>query len=104
MNGRWILAALLTAAALGGGPALADPDPDRGDIREIRVGMDVAKVPQDGYSGFRCADKLEVTLSGWDEFTRCGTDASGFHAVRFDYDEAKNSALAHLSPAVTDIR
>lgn len=60
------------------------------DLREFRVGMPVAELPAEGYTGFACADDPARKLDGWRDFAACPADARGLHAVRFGYDEAAN--------------
>ncbi len=86
------LAALLLAVAAAW-PATADTlpgAPEDNDLREFRVGMALDRLPRTGYLGFACADDPGRKLDSWQGFRECPADASGWHAVRFQYDEAAN--------------
>ena len=85
---RRIPAALLLALATAG-PAAAAAPPDN-DLREFRVGMAVDEMPRTGYLGFACAAGPGRKLDGWQGYNQCPPEASGWHAVRFQYDEAAN--------------
>jgi hypothetical protein len=52
--------------------------------------MRVDELPKSGYGSFMCAAEPDRKLNGWDEFRSCPKDASGFHALRFRYDEKAN--------------
>ena len=87
---RWTLAALLLALAAVR-PAAADlpPGVPENDLREFRIGMTADELPLTGYLGFACADAGRK-LDGWQSYRQCPPGASGWHAVRFEYDEAAN--------------
>jgi len=57
------------------------------DLREFRVGMNVAELPQVGYAGFGCGADGR-TLSSWQNWRDCPPDPSGLRVVRFHYDPA----------------
>jgi hypothetical protein len=81
---RFSLVAAVLLVSLGGARA-AEPT----DLREFRVGMPAAALPQTGYTGFACADDPKIALADWRDWRRCPSDATGRHAVRFRYrDEA----------------
>ena len=85
-------AALLLALAVAL-PAVAGAPPGaagENDLREFRVGMSVDELPRAGYLGWSCADNPERKLAGWQDYRQCPGQASGWHAVRFQYDEAAN--------------
>ncbi len=82
---RGITAALLFALA-SALPAVAEEN----DLREFRVGMSVDQMPHAGYLGLACAGNPERKLANWDDYRQCPAQASGWHAVRFQYDEAAN--------------
>lgn len=88
---RRVLAALLLASAAAC-PAAADtlPGTPENDLREFRVGMAADEMPRTGYLGFACADGSGRKLGGWQDYRQCPAQASGWHAVRFQYDEAAN--------------
>ncbi len=89
---RRILAALLLALAAAH-PAAAEPLPaasESNDLREFRIGMAADEMPRTGYLGFACADGPGRKLDGWQDYRQCPAEASGWHAVRFQYDEAAN--------------
>ena len=60
------------------------------DLREFRIGMAVDEMPRTGYLGFACAGGPGRTLDGWPGYSQCPPESSGWHAVRFQYDEAAN--------------
>lgn len=82
---RNVAAALLFALAFAL-PAAAEEN----DLREFRVGMGVDQMPHAGYLGLACAGNPERKLANWEDYRQCPAQASGFHAVRFQYDEAAN--------------
>ncbi len=82
---RGIAAALLFALA-SALPAVAEEN----DLREFRIGMSVDQMPHEGYLGLACAGNPEGKLANWDDYRQCPAQASGWHAVRFQYDEAAN--------------
>jgi hypothetical protein len=87
-KGRAWLAALSLWASIG---AAAAAEPAGGnDLREFRVGMAVRDLPNEGYTGFACADDPARTLRGWDEYAACPADGDGLHGVRFRFDDALN--------------
>ncbi len=86
---RRIPAALLLALVTTG-PAAAAGAPDSNDLREFRVGMAVDEMPRTGYLGFACAAGPGRKLDGWQGYGQCPAETSGWHAVRFQYDEAAN--------------
>jgi hypothetical protein len=58
------------------------------DLREFRVGMNAADLPQSGYAGFGCAADPGRTLSNWQDWRQCPPDLSCLRVVRFRYDPA----------------
>jgi len=89
---RRVLAAVLLALAAAR-PAAADSPPgapENNDLREFRIGMAADEMPRTGYRGFACADGPGRKLGGWQDYRQCPAGASGWHAVRFQYDEAAN--------------
>jgi hypothetical protein len=59
------------------------------DLREFRVGMNAAELPQAGYAGFGCEPEGRA-LSNWQDWRECPPDPSGLRVVRFRYDPATN--------------
>jgi hypothetical protein len=89
---RRILSALLLALAAAH-PASAEAlpgAPEDNDLREFRIGMAADELPRTGYLGFACAGDPGRKLDGWQGYRQCPAQASGWHAVRFQYDEAAN--------------
>ncbi len=86
---RTLVALLLALVAVR--PAAADTAPGgpENDLREFRIGMTADEMPRTGYLGFACADAGRK-LDGWQAYRECPADASGWHAVRFQYDEDAN--------------
>ena len=90
-SGRRSLAALLLAlAAACPAAAQSPPGTPENDLREFRIGMTADEMPRAGYLGFACADDAARKLDGWQGYRQCPAEASGWHAVRFQYDEAAN--------------
>ena len=85
MTVRRIFAALLLALASALPAAAAE-----NDLREFRIGMSVGELPRVGYLGLACAEMPERKLSDWQDYRQCRAQASGWQAVRFQYDEAAN--------------
>lgn len=85
---RLLLAAMLLATLPAGAAETTD-------LREFRVGMPVAALPQSGYAGFACADDPALTLAGWQDWRRCPADAAGRRAVRFRYAEGETKVAGH---------
>lgn len=83
-------------AALIAGPAIAAEDPLEGDIRDLRVGMNVAELPAEGYVDLACGSnggEPGTALGGWAEFERCPADAAGLHEVAFAFAPSPLAAL-----------
>ena len=93
----WLHGAVcLLAVAMLGGPLRAAEDPEQGDLRELRVGMSVDELPEEGYADFACGHDGEVpgpALAGWQEFRRCPADALGRHEVAFAFAPSPLAAL-----------
>jgi len=86
---RSILGALLLVAAASA--AEAADDPAAGDIRNLKVGLKVADLPEVGYVGFACGGdggEPPQAIAGWREFRACPADASGLREVVFEYDDS----------------
>jgi hypothetical protein len=87
---------LLLILALAPAAATAAEDPHEGDLRELRVGMTVPELPQEGYVNFACGhDGAEPgpPIAGWQDFAACPADPAGWHEVAFEYAQ---SPLAEL--------
>jgi hypothetical protein len=56
------------------------------DLRDIRIGMPVADLPNAGYSGFVCASDAGHKLLGWSGWRDCPSDTEGLHTIRFGFD------------------
>lgn len=92
---RAFLLAPLLLAALAASPAAGAPSAgDQNDLRDIRLGMNVADLPSSGYLGFTCADMPKDApgraLQGWEDYRKCPAEPSGLRAVGFRYDESTN--------------
>lgn len=63
-------------------------DPQNGDIRDLKVGVQVNELPHSGYVNFSCvgADAITSALTQWTDFRRCDVNADGLYEVRFQYD------------------
>lgn len=60
------------------------------DLRDIRVGMEAQELQRSGYVGLACADAPGTAPAEWQDYARCPAAADGRHAVRFQYDDARN--------------
>ena len=87
---RRVRAVLLLALAAAAPPGAPPETQETNDLREFRVGMAVDEMPRAGYLGFACASGSGRKLDGWQDYRQCPPEASGWHAVRFRYDEAAN--------------
>lgn len=65
--------------------AAAESSPGN-DLRDIRIGMPVADLPNAGYIDFACASDPRHKLTVWSGWRDCSADADGLHAVRFGFD------------------
>jgi hypothetical protein len=50
-------------------------------LRDIRIGMSAADLPDAGYIGFACASDASRKLSDWSGWRDCPSDAEGLHAI-----------------------
>jgi hypothetical protein len=72
-------------------PGSTAEDPLQGDLRDLRVGMQVSELPAEGYVNLACGnDGAEpgLDLASWADFERCPADAAGLHEIAFEYDES----------------
>lgn len=86
MRTRRFAAVLATALAVATATAARA---EQTDIRDFRVGMNVADFPASGYV-LACRSDTAIALDSWQEFARCGADAAGLHAVAVRYDDDAN--------------
>lgn len=84
------IAALLIMLVAAMPASAATAATEDNDLREFRVGMNVNEMPLAGYLGFICAGNGGRKLENWQDYRQCPAEASGWHAVRFQYDEAAN--------------
>lgn len=71
--------------------ANAAEDPEDGDIRDLKVGIDVSQLPKTGYVAIRCAlsGGAEIKpLADWTGYGECPRDKFGHALVAFDYDDS----------------
>ena len=88
---RLTLVTLLFAlAAVRLAAAESVPGTPENDLREFRIGMAVDELPRTGYLGFACANGSGQKLDAWQGYRQCPAESSGWHAIRFQYDEAAN--------------
>jgi hypothetical protein len=80
-----LAAGLLAWIALAGAPARAE-EFGGNDLRDIRIGMAAADLPESGYVDFYCAADPKRALAGWKNWRDCPAEASGARAIRFGYD------------------
>ncbi len=64
----------------------AAPNDPGNDLRDIRIGMPVADLPDAGYIGFACANDTGRKLPGWSGWRDCPPNADGLHSIRFGFD------------------
>ena len=71
--------------------AIAAEDLRRATIWDLKLGQPVSAQPSpDEYRGFACGSNggpPRQQLSGWDDFRRCGAEASGLREIYFEYDD-----------------
>jgi hypothetical protein len=84
------LLALLAPAGRAAGQDAGNKDSAGNDLRDIRLGMPAADLPDAGYANFACATDPQKSLAGWKGWHDCPADASGLHAIAFSYDPATN--------------
>ena len=75
------LSALLSMAA-----PLAAEEFAGNDLRDVRIGMAAADLPESGYIDLACASAPERALAGWKNWSDCPAGSDGTHAVRFGFD------------------
>jgi hypothetical protein len=85
-----VLAGVAIALALST-PGWSAEDPLQGDLRDLRVGMQVGDLPAVGYVGLACGNdggEPGQALASWAEFDRCPADAAGLREIAFEYDDS----------------
>jgi hypothetical protein len=72
------------------------------DLRDIRLGMAVADLPESGYVDFACAADPKHMLAGWANWRDCPADANATRAIRFGYDPStsRDGTLVAGHPAI----
>lgn len=81
-------ALILLVVTLIPAAARAAEDPREGDLRDLRVGMTVAELPDQGYAGIACGnDGAEPgpPIAGWRDYRACPANPAGWHEVAFEY-------------------
>jgi hypothetical protein len=78
-----ILTAVVLALTLRFSAAQDGPDYD---LRDIRVGMLVANIPDVGYVNLICANDPNRKLRQWSDWRECPADVDALHAIRFGFD------------------
>ena len=74
------------------GIAAAQPRPDPGEIRGLKLGLDARKMSPDGFGEFACGSNggaPRQKIDGFADFAKCRAEPSGLHEVylRFDDEE-----------------
>ena len=72
-------------------PGWSAEDPLQGDLRDLRVGMQVGDLPAVGYVGLACGNdggEPGQALASWAEFNQCPADAAGLREIAFEYDDS----------------
>jgi hypothetical protein len=89
------------AAALASSPARAE-EFDGNDLRDIRLGMAVTDLTEQGYIDFYCAADPKQALAGWKDWHDCPAGASGIRAIRFGYDPttSRDGTMVAGHPAI----
>lgn len=89
---RTVIAAGAALALLGLlSPAQAAEDPLKGDLRELRVGMTVDELPEQGYVNLACGTDGSAPgtpIASWHDYAGCPSEASGWHEVAFEFEES----------------
>jgi hypothetical protein len=60
------------------------------DLRDFRIGQPVQELPVHGYIHIRCADRPDIELGNWQDYSHCAPNARRLHAVAFEYDSSDN--------------
>ena len=91
----------LQGIALANSPARTE-EFSGNDLRDIRLGMAVAELPESGYVDFACAADPKHTLAGWTNWHDCAADANGMRAIRFGYDPStsRDGTMVAGHPAI----
>lgn len=89
------------AVALANSPARTE-EFSGNDLRDIRLGMAAAELPDSGYVDFACAADMKRTLAGWQSWRDCPADAGGTRAIRFGYDPStsRDGTMVAGHPAI----
>lgn len=92
---RAVAALALAAAALAGATAVAEEDPERGDIRGLRLGQGIAELADQGFVDLACAGGPDGEgLAAWADYRRCPAGSSGLREVSLKYDDARQQWAA----------
>jgi len=70
--------------------ASAAEDPLKGDLRDLSVGTDVAKLPTERYVNIACGkagNEPGEPIDGWQDYANCPLGPDGLHEVAFEYAE-----------------
>lgn len=83
----------------------AAKDLSNNDLRDIRIGMAVADLPNAGYTGFACAADPSRKLSGWSGWRDCPQGTDQLRALHFGYDPAtsKDGTVVAGHPAILTV-
>ncbi|WP_249733684.1 hypothetical protein [Bradyrhizobium sp. sGM-13] len=89
------------ALALASSPARTE-EFSGNDLRDIRLGMAAAELPDTGYVDFYCAADPKRTLAGWQNWRDCPADANGTRSIRFSYDPStsRDGTMVAGHPAI----
>lgn len=83
-----LVAGLVVVGSLA---ARADSHELRGEIRDLKLGVSAADMPQEGYYQFACGSNGGPPLQpieGWQDFAACPPEPeSGLHEVYIEYDD-----------------
>jgi hypothetical protein len=80
----------------------ASQDSFGNDLRDIRIGLAVAKLPSTGYIDFSCPSDPNAKPAGWSDWRDCPVGADGLRGLRFGLDPttSRDGTVVAGHPAV----
>jgi hypothetical protein len=80
----------------------ATQDYSGNDLRDLRIGGEVADLPAAGYVDFSCPADANATPAGWPAWRDCPAGPDGLHALHFGFDPAtsRDGTVVAGHPAV----
>ena len=55
------------------------------DLRDIKIGSNIAGVPERGYVNLKCDN--QIAIQNWESFKTCEKNSNNFYIISFEYDE-----------------